>query len=160
MQEYQLIRTCLLQALELRAHMQGSTFCASYEHLTPFFLSFYFPELCCRFLITMPSSFILLTFVSVSLSVLWGFTWLLWNFMDPMSITRDDPEFEGIRERAMQRIVSGEVDKATGRLIDWSKALALEMELSKKPQVIWCMYSWGCWWSTCRLVNLFFGMHL
>lgn len=70
MQEYQLIRTCLLQALELRAHMQGSTFCASYEHLTPFFfLSFYFPELCCRFLITMPSSFILLTFVSVSLSV-------------------------------------------------------------------------------------------
>ncbi|XP_024387143.1 uncharacterized protein [Physcomitrium patens] len=47
---------------------------------------------------------------------------------------RDDPEFEGIRERAMQRIVSGEVDKSTGRLIDWSKALALEMELSKKPQ--------------------------
>lgn len=57
--------------------------------------------------------------------------------MGPMSITRDDPEFEGIRERAMQRIVSGEVDKATGRLIDWSKALALEMELSKKPQVMW-----------------------
>jgi hypothetical protein len=50
-------------------------------------------------------------------------------------ICRDDPEFEGIRERAMQRIVSGEVDKSTGRLIDWSKALALEMELSKKPQV-------------------------
>lgn len=49
---------------------------------------------------------------------------------------RDDPEFEGIRERAMQRIVSGEVDKATGRLVDWSKALALEMELSQKPQVI------------------------
>lgn len=61
--------------------------------------------------------------------------------MDSMSITRDDPEFEGIRERAMQRIVSGEVDKATGRLIDWSKALALEMELSKKPQVIWLIYS-------------------
>jgi hypothetical protein len=67
MQEYQLIRTCLLQALELRAHMQGSTFCAIYEHLTPFFLPFSFPELCCRFLITMPSSFILLIFVSVYL---------------------------------------------------------------------------------------------
>lgn len=48
---------------------------------------------------------------------------------------RDDPEFEGIRERAMQRIVSGEVDKSTGRLIDWSKALALEMEMPKKSQV-------------------------
>lgn len=52
-----------------------------------------------------------------------------------MLTCRDDPEFEGIRERAMQRIVSGEVDKATGRLIDWSKSLALEMDLSKKPQV-------------------------
>jgi hypothetical protein len=34
----------------------------------------------------------------------------------------------------MQRIVSGEVDKSTGRLIDWSKALALEMEMPKKSK--------------------------
>lgn len=124
-QEYLLIKTCLQQVLESLEHMPGRNSCL---HVAIFPLSLFFLPFGALHFCALPPCPLNIQFVCLDLT----------RHCLSCLIYRDDPEFEGIRERAMQRIVSGEVDKSTGRLIDWSKALALEMELSKKPQVTSC----------------------